>query len=535
MRPVAPSASPASRRGAGARPFALPHVPPWGAGTAAGRRSGGSGRTAGRGAGAEVGPAPGRTVGRGPGCVLAADDRGEYDSGAPRAGDPTTVRGATSSPDEPAASAGRTGLDRLAEVVDQLGTLLGASASELEAHDNALLRERVALLRRVEGMASAAMATTVGVLSRSGGIAEDGASSTTAWVAQQTGRSRREATRTTRLSASLPELPGTAAALAAGELGPESADAIARAAQDGRLGTPQQVEETLLPVAAGGPERLQSHVRDLTQQADGAALLRDEQRQRARRRFSLVRGDDGMWEPHGKLTDEVGARFRTLLDAVDERDPAETPVGQRRRPDQRLADALERVVDMALDLGPLPTVGGITRPHVSVLVDLATLDTDLTDPDEPDRPVRPDHEVWASLPGAETAWAGTLSPQTARRICCDAGISRVVMAGSSQVLDVGRETRPWSTAQRRAVNARDRSCRGPGCGRPIGWTQIHHLQWWRHGGETNLDNGIALCSACHDLVHHRGWHAELDVATAAVTWTSPDRRRTVVTHPRPPA
>ncbi len=93
----------------------------------------------------------------------------------------------------------------------------------------------------------------------------------------------------------------------------------------------------------------------------------------------------------------------------------------------------------------------------------------------------------------------------------------------------------WSASQRRAVNARDRSCRGPGCGRPIGWTQIHHLQWWRHGGPTAVDNGLALCSACHDLVHHGGWHAELDVATAAVTWTSPDRRRTVVTHPRPPS
>lgn len=457
--------------------------------------------------------------------VLAGDDRGVYGAGS-RGGDGDGRR----------SNEGRRGAEpaALEEVVGRLGALLDVPAETLEAQGPDVLRSRVQVLRRLEGMAAAALAATVGALARSGAIERDGASSTTAWVAQETGRSRREASRTTRLSAALPDMPATAAALATGGVTPEAADTIARAAKDGRLGSPDQVESTLLPLASDGPDRLRSHVRRLTQQADGAAMLRDERQQRARRRVALSQGDDGMWDLHGRLTAEVGNRFRTLLDAVDERDPAGTPTDQRRRPDQRLADALERVVDMGLDLGALPTVGGVTRPHVSVLVDLTTFDADLSDPEDADRPVRPDDPAWAALPGAETAWGGALSPQTARRICCDAGISRVVTAGPSQVLDVGRETRDWTTAQRRAVNARDRSCRGPACGRPIGWTQIHHLRWWRHDGETNLDNGLALCSSCHDLIHHAGWHAELDVTTAAVTWTSPDRRRTVVTHPRPP-
>ena len=100
----------------------------------------------------------------------------------------------------------------LAAVVDRLGALLDVPASELEERDAEELRARVQVLRRVEGMAAAALAATVGALARSGAIRADGASSTTAWVAEQTGRSRRDAARTTRLSGALDDLPATATA-----------------------------------------------------------------------------------------------------------------------------------------------------------------------------------------------------------------------------------------------------------------------------------------------------------------------------------
>ena len=324
--------------------------------------------------------------------------------------------------------------------------------------------------------------------------------------------------------------------MTAGEVTAESADAIERAARDGRLGTPAETEARLLPVArAEGPEAVRAEARRLAQQADGAALVRDEQRQHARRRVSLTRRDDGMWDLFGLLPAEHGDRLRTLLDVHDHADPAGTPVGERRRPDQRLADALDAAVGVALDLGDNPEVRGVARPHVSVIVDVTTFDADLSDADDPSRPLPIDDPAWADLPSAQTAWAGPLSPQAARRLCCDAGVSRILMAGESQVLDVGRVTRQWSPAQRRAIVARDRCCRGPGCQRPIAWTDIHHVQWWRHDGPTDLDNGLSLCRACHRLVHDVGWHVELDPTSAAATWTSPDRRRTVVTHPRPPA
>ncbi len=423
----------------------------------------------------------------------------------------------------------------VAGLVDQLCRVL-SDDGRLDGLSDDGLRDRVARLRALEGQAAVAMATAVRVLFERGGTRADGASSTAAWIRSRTGRSARAASRMARLASSFPEMPATASALAAGELTDEAADVIVHAARDGRLGTPVEVEDALLPVAVGaGPEQVRAEVRRRTQQVDGQSMLVDEKRQHAHRKLSLTRRDDGMWQLYGLLPAETGNVFRTLLDVFDTPDPDGTPQGQRRRPDQRLADALTSAIDVALNCGQLPATGGVARPHISVLVDLATLATDLTSPDDPDGPVDPDDPVWARLSGADTAWGGTISPQAARRLCCDAGISRVVTAGTSQVLDVGRETRVWSPAQRRAINARDRCCRGPGCGRPIGWTHIHHLQWWRNGGSTDLDNGLALCHHCHRLIHDHGWHAELDVTTAAVTWTSPDRRRTHVTHPRRPA
>ena len=481
-------------------------------------------------------PATRRVVAASAGCPLAADASHGSHPKSRLAAEPaaTYVTDARLRPVEDDAGSSADLGARLARTVDELRRLLDVPAGRLAELDTNALRDRVELLHQIESLTAAALSFTVGALTKAGGIAEDGASSTTAWVAEATGRTRREASKVTRRSSSLVDLPATAAALADGQIGVACADTIGQAARDGRLGTPEEVERRLLPLAVDGPDLLRTHVRRLTQQVDGAAMLRDERRQHQQRSFSLAPREDGMWTPRGQLTPEVGNKFRTLLDAVQERDPAGTSAEDRRRPDQRMADALEMIVDMALGFGDLPTSGGVSRPHVSVLVDLATFDADLSDPAQPDRPVRPDDPAWSTLTGAETEWTGTLSPQTAVKLCCDAGVSRVVVAGTSQVLDVGRETRNWSPSQRRAVNARDRCCRGPGCGRPIGWTQIHHLRWWERGGTTAVDNGLALCSACHDLIHHRGWHAELDVTTAAVTWTSPDRRRTVVTHPRPP-
>ena len=97
-----------------------------------------------------------------------------------------------------------------------------------------------------------------------------------------------------------------------------------------------------------------------------------------------------------------------------------------------------------------------------------------------------------------------LTGDAVRRLACDAGIHRMVIQGVSEFLDIGRKTRTWTTAQRRAIRARhNHRCAAGGCRRRI--THIHHLQWWEDGGETNIDNGVPLCSYHHHLVHEGGW------------------------------
>ncbi len=421
---------------------------------------------------------------------------------------------------------------------DTLTQLLGTACDpdRLAGLGDEELRQQVQLARRMEGSAALLLARATHELQQRGVFEAEGTPSTTDWLKLNTGASGRTASREARLASSVHELPETAAALSEGRLGVESADTIVRAAGDTTLGSPDVVEATLLPVAtSSSPEELRAEVRRREQEVDADAMLRDERRQHIRRRLALTRRHDGMWDIYGRLANEAGNQLRTLLDVFDLPDPEDTPEGHRRRPEQRLADALDAAARAALDVGDVPQTGGVARPHISVVVDLQTFDADLTDPDDPDRAVPPDHPTWSRLPGGQTDWGGAMSPQATRRLCCDAGVSRVVTAGESQVLDIGRLTRQWSPAQRRAIRVRDRHCRGPNCNRPIGWTEVHHLQWWRHGGHTAVDNGLALCHACHRLIHDLGWHAELDVATAAVTWTSPDRRRTVVTHPRRPS
>ncbi len=101
-------------------------------------------------------------------------------------------------------------------------------------------------------------------------------------------------------------------------------------------------------------------------------------------------------------------------------------------------------------------------------------------------------------------------------MCCDAELNRVVTRGASTILDYGTTTRLASDSQYYAMVARDGGCRWPGCDRPPGWTQAHHIdEVFLDDGPTDLNKMCLTCSTHHDYLHHHGWKY---VGTADDLW-----------------
>jgi len=170
-----------------------------------------------------------------------------------------------------------------------------------------------------------------------------------------------------------------------------------------------------------------------------------------------------------------------------------------RKASQRRAEALTHICRRYLENGDT-SLGG-ERPHVTVLVDLETLE------------LRTGHT-------SELDKYGTIPAETARRLACDARVSRIIVGPDSQPLDVGRTTRTFTPAQRRAIVVRDRHCAFPGCDRPPQWCDVHHVIHWIDGGETCVANGVLLCRRHHVLHHEAGFGIEGQ--DGCLTFTRPD-------------
>ena len=105
------------------------------------------------------------------------------------------------------------------------------------------------------------------------------------------------------------------------------------------------------------------------------------------------------------------------------------------------------------------------------------------------RPVAANSEEGPSIPA-----------ETARRLGCDASVIAIVEDADGDPLDVGRRTRSIPAALRRAMTARDRGCRFPGCTHTR-YVDGHHVHHWADGGETKLSNLVSLCHFHHRQVH----------------------------------
>ncbi|WP_430866782.1 DUF222 domain-containing protein [Demequina aurantiaca] len=104
--------------------------------------------------------------------------------------------------------------------------------------------------------------------------------------------------------------------------------------------------------------------------------------------------------------------------------------------------------------------------------------------------------------------SGPISASTLRMMAVDAEILPVVMGGESLPLDLGRAFRLFTKAQRIALLERDGGCSW--CHAPPAYCEAHHIRWWgRDRGNSDLANGVMLCTGCHHRLHRDDWTVEV--------------------------
>lgn len=241
----------------------------------------------------------------------------------------------------------------------------------------------------------------------------------------------------------------------------------------------REAEESLVEIVSGLSVSDTSRALEYWRQSVAGPDDLGAESQTDRRGLSLSRTWDGMRRIDGWLTAVAGEALETALDALTP-PPRE---GEKRTPRQRRHDALEDLARSYLDHGDTPMVGG-EKPHVIVLADMDAL---------------------RGVAGGthETLNGAVLDIETLRALACDASVSRIVLGPDSEILDVGRKTRVWTTAQRRAIVARDRGCVAPGCERKPQHCDIHHKTHWADGGTTSVEEGELLCRFHHTIEHLR--------------------------------
>ncbi len=404
-----------------------------------------------------------------------------------------------------------------------------------------------------------------------------GCTSCAEWLGWRTGLAPGAAREHVRVARALADLPKLSDAMRRGKVSYSKMRAVTRVA------TPE-TEDDLLNVALSGTAAHVEKIVRAWRRVDRLAEQTEDRRRHEARSLRTWVDENGMVVVRGRLSPEVGAVVRRALEAACDRgtvaagaraaaadgEAASGAEAEVRSLARRQADALGVIAECALSGGLDQGTAG-DRYQVVVHVDVEALT------EAPDVPAgtsaaasvvpvwrgagqearavafrrepgpvmgqtgtpecgAPSHRSQAPCPGprpAKSISAGRrqtvldeaggihISPETARRLACDASTVGMQHDPGGEILAVSRRTRTISPALRRALNARDRQCRFPGC-RNVR-VDAHHVKHWAHGGATALDNLVLLCRRHHRAVHEGGFRVTLD-ASGSVGFVGPDGR-----------
>jgi hypothetical protein len=349
----------------------------------------------------------------------------------------------------------------------------------------------------------------------------DGVVSMKAWLTGHCRLSGRDAAALVRDGRRLPQLPALAAAYAAGDVTPAhvavvtSAVTPARAAVAAANGIDLATTDAVLAKAAQalGPEDTAKAVRRWVAGIDPDGALDDAAGMPRVLRVAV--SAEGRIHLSGHLDPIGGETLHAALEALMN---ADRPAGDTRTHGERMGDALVQLARQALRSGELPTVRG-EMAQVRVSIDLMALCADRAAP---------------GFAGGDLPFAGPITPETARRLACDAGVVRILTGPHGLPMDVGREQRTATAAIRRAIEFRDVHCVFAGCTAPASWCDVHHVEHWAYGGPTSCDNGALLCERHHTAVHEGGFDIARDPGTATWHTYRPDGTEILPRSPRYP-
>ncbi len=285
------------------------------------------------------------------------------------------------------------------------------------------------------------------------------------------------------------------AAVQGGDLGVESAAVIIRelasASPRCSYDAMQQAEQMLVERAAAfcvdDVGVLARQVRDRLDQ-DGSEP-RDEVRQRLRS-VRLQTRHNGMVSLHWDMPPETAGLVKASIDAIVGRDrhkAREEKLEEERTLEQHRSDAATEIFRHAATCGH----SGGDLPSITMVVRMTV------------------ESLMTGRGAAEVDGVGeTISAATARTLAVDAKIVPIVLGGDSEVLDYGKGRRLFSRAQHIALVERYGGCAWGACSSPPAYTEAHHIDWWSKNPNTDLANGIPLCSFHHHRIHNDGWEID---------------------------
>jgi hypothetical protein len=327
----------------------------------------------------------------------------------------------------------------------------------------------------------------------------DGICSCAHWLNWKCGIGMNAAREKVRVANALGDLAKISSSFALGEISYSKVRAMTRVA------TPEN-EDYLLQIAKHGTAY---HVETLVRKYRRAKRLQamdDANHQHRERTVQVYYEPDGSMVIHARLPAEQGAMLLKALELAMQQ--AEQPTAaepdvsaetsaegsitprypeEREAFDKQRADALANIAESYLANGPAPS-SSADRYQVVLHVSAETLG---------------DKEGELS----HIADGPRVCAETARRICCDTGISVLTEDKDGVPLTIGRKSRIIPPALSRALRARDEGCRFPGCTHKH-YIDGHHIRHWSKGGETSLANLVRLCRHHHRLVHEGGFSCE---------------------------